>query len=169
MASSENGFPMMRTLFFEYPDDPTSWMIEDEYFFGPDLLVAPLFEAAGHREVYLPPGIWIDYQSNIRYDGARWYDIQAGQIPIVVLVRNHAVIPHIGLTQSTQDLNWNEIELRVFSSDSGPAVGAFALPKGELQRLELHATPAGYSLTSDPLRGRVRWRITRPQVRTANR
>jgi alpha-D-xyloside xylohydrolase len=169
VASSENGFPMMRTLFFEYPDDPTSWLIEDEYFFGPDLLVAPLFDEAGHREVYLPPGSWIDYQSDIAYEGARWYDIQAGQIPIVLLTRNHAVIPHIGVAQSTRDLNWNEIELRVFSTDSGPAVGAFALPNGELQRLELHATPAGYTLASDPLRGRVRWRITRVPVRAANR
>lgn len=162
-ASSAKGFPMMRTLFFEYPDDPTSWLIDDEYLFGSDLLVAPLFDEAGHREVYLPPGTWIDYQSSITYQGARWHDITAGQIPIVVLVRNHAVVPHIGLAQSTKDMNWNEIELRVFSTDSGPASGAFALPNGELQTIELHATPAGYSLQDDPLRGRVHWRITRAQ------
>src|SRR6185503_5822660 len=52
--SSENGFPMMRTLFFEYPNDPTSWLIEDEYMFGSDLLVAPLIEEGDSRRVYLP-------------------------------------------------------------------------------------------------------------------
>jgi alpha-D-xyloside xylohydrolase len=39
--SSEKGFPMLRTLFFEYPDDPACWTVEDEYMFGGDILVAP--------------------------------------------------------------------------------------------------------------------------------
>jgi alpha-D-xyloside xylohydrolase len=168
-ASSDSGFPMMRALFFEYPDDPTSWLIEDEYLLGPDLLVAPLFDETGHRRVYLPPGTWIDYQSTISYDGARWHDVHAGQVPILVLVRNHAAIPHIGLAQSTQELNWDEIELSVFTTDSGPAAGAFALPGGEVQSLELRATPTGYALAGDPLHGRVRWRITRVQGKTASR
>lgn len=158
-ASSEHGFPMMRALFFEYPDDPTSWLIEDEYLFGQDLLVAPLFDDTGHRRVYLPPGTWIDYQTGAPYDGARWHEIPAGPIPIVALVRNHAAIPHIAVAQSTSTMNWQEIELRVFSTDSAPATGWFALPNGELQQLELHATPRGYTLASDPLRGSVRWRI----------
>src|SRR5207237_1492589 len=54
-ASAANGYPMLRTLFFEYPDDPTSWLIEDAYLFGSDLLVAPLFEEADRRRVSLPP------------------------------------------------------------------------------------------------------------------
>src|SRR5215212_2536366 len=42
--ASQNGHPMLRTLFFEYPDDLTSWLVEDQYLFGTDLLVAPLME-----------------------------------------------------------------------------------------------------------------------------
>jgi alpha-D-xyloside xylohydrolase len=158
-ASSEQGFPMMRTLFFEYPDDPTSWLIDDEYLFGTDLLVAPLFDETDHRNVYLPPGTWIDYQTGTPYEGARWHDIRAGTIPVVVLARNHAAIPHIALAQSTATMNWGEIELRVFSTDSAPATGWVALPDDVPHRLELHAAPGGYTLVSDPLQGRVRWRI----------
>jgi alpha-D-xyloside xylohydrolase len=160
-ASSAKGYPMTRPLFFEYPDDPTSWLIEDEYLFGQDLLVAPLFEETDHRQVYLPPGMWIDYQTGIPYDGARWHDIKAASIPIVVLVRNHAVIPHIGLAQNVASMNWGEIELRVFSTDRAPATGWFALPDGELYPLELRATAGAYVPASDPLRGRVHWRIER--------
>lgn len=163
-ASSDRGFPMMRTLFFEYPDDPTSRLIEDEYLFGSDLLVAPLLDETDHRDAYAPPGMWIDYQTGTPYEGARWHDIRAGRIPVVVPARNHAATPHIGLAQSTQALNWNEIELRVFSTDAAPAAGWFALPNGALQRLELHAVPRGYAFTSDPLRGSVRWRITRAAI-----
>jgi len=162
-ASSERGFPMMRTLFFEYPDDPTSWLIEDEYFFGSDLLVAPLFDDANHRQVYLPPGSWIDYQTGRTYAGAAWHDIRAGTIPIVLLVRQGAVIPHIAVAQHTAALNWSDVELRVFSSpgaSGAPATVLFALPNGDLQRLELRAAGGTYALTQDPLAGRVRWRVT---------
>jgi alpha-D-xyloside xylohydrolase len=160
-ASSENGYPMLRTLFFEYPDDPTSWLIEDEYLFGSDLLVAPLFDEADPRRVYLPPGTWIDYQTGRRYEGAAWHAIRAGEVPIILLAREGAVIPHIGLAQSTAQMNWHDIELRVFGAGDAPVTGLFALPNGELHRLELRPGAAGYTLASDPLRGSVRWRITR--------
>src|SRR5665647_2218775 len=53
--SSERGLPMVRALFVEYPNDPGSWMVEDEYLFGSDILVAPLLDAnATGRDVYLP-------------------------------------------------------------------------------------------------------------------
>ena len=51
----EAGTPVMRTLFYMYPDDPTAWEIQDEYLFGGDVLVAPiLFEGQRSRRVYLP-------------------------------------------------------------------------------------------------------------------
>ena len=167
MASSEKGFPMMRTLFFEYPDDPTSWLIDDEYFFGSDLLVAPLFDNAGHRRVYLPPGTWVDYQTGRAYPGAAWHDIRSNQIPIVLLVRQNAVIPHIAVAQHTAAMNWSDVELRVFAAPgapAGPVTGLFALPDGTLQRLELRPAGGSYALARDPLGGKVRWRITTPAV-----
>ncbi|HEY5040080.1 MAG TPA: TIM-barrel domain-containing protein, partial [bacterium] len=79
--SAKKGFPMLRTLFFEYPEDPTSWLVEDEYLFGSDMLVAPLMEEVMERSVYLPPGNWIDYQTGKRYGGGKWHNISAGEIP----------------------------------------------------------------------------------------
>ena len=109
----ERGLPMMRALFIEYPDDPGSWLIDSEYLFGSDILVAPLFEKGREfRSVYLPGGNdWIDYQSGKQYEGGRWYDITAGEIPIVMLVRNGAVLPHVKLAQCTGDIDWSDIEL----------------------------------------------------------
>jgi alpha-D-xyloside xylohydrolase len=161
-ASSEKGYPMMRTLFFEFPDDPTSWLIDDEYFFGSDLLVAPLFDDAGHRRVYLPPGAWIDYQTGRTYGGAAWHDIRAGQIPIVLLVRDGAVIPHLAVAQHTAALDWSDVELRVFATGArtGQLSSLVALPDGALQRLELSPAGGAYALGRDPLGGRVRWRVT---------
>lgn len=159
--SSENGFPMLRTLFFEYPDDPTSWLIEDEYMFGSDLLVAPLIEEGDSRKVYLPPGSWIDYQTGKVFRGSGWHKISAGKIPVVLLVKDHSVVPHIAVAQSTSQMNWNEIELRVFSTYSSAVSGLFALPQGDLQTLRLEATPSGLAVKDDPLRGKVKWRVSR--------
>jgi alpha-D-xyloside xylohydrolase len=162
--SSERGWPMLRSLFFEYPDDPTSWLIDDEYFFGSDLLVAPLFEESTRRRVYLPPGAWIDYQTGTAYEGSRWQEIEAGAIPIVLLVRNHAVLPHVAVAQSTAAIDWGHVELRVFSTDGAPAEGAMALPNGSVNLLRV----SGGQLVRDPYGGRVQWRIT-SQPRRADR
>lgn len=160
VASSAKGHPMLRTLFFEYPDDPTSWLIEDEYLFGSDLLVAPLFEDDPGRRVYLPPGEWIDYQNGRVHQGGRWHELTAGTIPIILLVRNGAAIPHAAVAQSTAAIDWEHIELRVFSTDGSLASGWFALPDAELHELRLEAAGGSYRLVDDPLRGRVAWRIT---------
>ena len=146
---------MLRTLFFEHPEDPTSWLVEDEYMFGSRLLVAPLFDEATTRRVYLPPGMWIDYQTGKSYEGARWHAITAGAIPVVLLVKNHTVLPHIAVAQSTSAMNWHDVELRVFSTDGGVSTGTIALPDGKVPPLEVE----GSRLSNDPLKGSVRWRI----------
>ncbi len=162
--SSARGYPILRALFFEYPEDPTSWTIEDEYMFGSNLLVAPLMESSESRRVYVPPGAWIDYQTGKVYRGARWHQITAGQIPVVLLVRDHSVIPHIPVAQTTSEMKWNDVELRVFATDAAPASGLFALPDGNLQTLSLDARQNDFILRADPLRGKVRWRVVRAQA-----
>ena len=56
-AAAERGLPPMRPLFVDFPHDPRAWQAEDQFLFGPDLLVAPVLEpGATEREVYLPAG-----------------------------------------------------------------------------------------------------------------
>ena len=159
-AAAERGHPMLRTLFFEFPDDPTSWLVEDEYLFGEDLLVAPLFEPGRRRLVYLPPGPWVDYQSGASYQGGRWHTIEAGAIPIVLLVRGGAILPHAAVAQHTGAIDWSQIELRIYGA-GGEARGLFALPDGNLQALVAVRRGASYALKSDPLRGKVNWTFLR--------
>ncbi|MBD3421928.1 MAG: alpha-xylosidase [Chitinivibrionales bacterium] len=129
VISSRQGWPMMRTLFFEYPDDPSSWHINDQYLFGSDLLVAPLFEAhQKQRSVYLPEGTWIDYHTRRAYTGKTWHTIASGSLPVVVLVKDGAILPHIPVCQSTHDIDWKSVELHVFSADAGKAGCFLSLP-----------------------------------------
>lgn len=75
----QKGTPVMRTLFYMYPEDAQCWEIEDEYFFGPDLLVAPvLYAGATSRNVYLPEGEqWVEYASGKEYEGGQCCQVEA--------------------------------------------------------------------------------------------
>lgn len=60
-TASRTGLAPMRPLFVDFPQDANCWQVEDQFMFGPDLLVAPvLYEGHTSREVYLPPGDWLD-------------------------------------------------------------------------------------------------------------
>ena len=53
------GVPTMRPLWFEHPEDGGSYGVEDQYFLGSKLLVAPVTkQGATSRSVYFPPGQW---------------------------------------------------------------------------------------------------------------
>src|SRR6185503_20362849 len=113
------------------------------------------------RRVYVPPGAWIDYQSGRVYEGARWHEIAAGAIPIVLLVKNHSVLPHLKVAQSTKDLDWDNVELRVFSADNAQSSGLFTRPGGEVQTLTVVPRGRSFVLAQDPQAGRVKWTINK--------
>ncbi|MFY0686414.1 MAG: alpha-xylosidase [Cyclobacteriaceae bacterium] len=115
--ASENGLPMLRALFVEFPDDPGSWLVDNQYLFGSDMLVAPLFEEVTSRDVYLPPGTWIDYQTGKSYEGG-WHHISVGEIPIIVLAKSGCVIPHVDLAQSTRNIDWTKIQLKAYGESA---------------------------------------------------
>jgi len=159
--SSERGLPMLRALFVEYPDDPGSWLIDDQYLFGSDMLVAPLFENVEERDVYLPPGTWIDYQTGEAYQGG-WHSIEAGEIPIIALVKSGSVIPHIKLAQSTEFMDWSEIELKIYSAEGMDASGYLFVPNGdELKEINLSSENGSFKLTENPYGNKVSFKITK--------
>jgi alpha-D-xyloside xylohydrolase len=61
-TASATGLPPMRALFLEFPEEAPAWEVDDQYMFGPDVLVAPVTrEGARTRDVYLPVGAsWLD-------------------------------------------------------------------------------------------------------------
>ncbi len=59
--ASRNGSPVLRAMFYEFPEDGRCWEIDDQYMFGPDYLVAPVLrQGQTERDVYLPAGTWED-------------------------------------------------------------------------------------------------------------
>ncbi len=73
----QKGTPVMRTLFYQFPEDKTSWEIEDEYMFGGDILVCPIMhKGAAEKKIYLPKGKnWVDVWSKKVYSGGEYITV----------------------------------------------------------------------------------------------
>ncbi len=88
--ASSKGTPVMRPLFFDFYNDKTAWETEDEYMFGPDILVAPVMEEGmTERSVYLPAGAtWTDAHTKKQYQGGQRVTVPAPIDIIPVFVRD---------------------------------------------------------------------------------
>lgn len=86
----ESGKPVIRTMFYEFPQDERCWDLTDQYMFGSDILVAPiLYENTYERDVYLPHGAdWTLIYDGIKYQGGQILHQTAGIDQIPVFLRN---------------------------------------------------------------------------------
>jgi alpha-D-xyloside xylohydrolase len=88
----EESIPVMRPLFFDFPEDEKAYEAEDEYLFGPDILVAPvIYEGERRREVYLPQGAqWTEAKSGQTYQGGQRIEVEAPLETIPIFLRDGA-------------------------------------------------------------------------------
>jgi alpha-D-xyloside xylohydrolase len=98
--SSETGLPILRPLVLIHQDDARTFSVQHTYYFGGDLLVAPVIEPlATKRQVYLPEGDWFDFWTNERHAGKQdvtWKNPTQPDQPqskIPVFVRRGAILP----------------------------------------------------------------------------
>ena len=116
LTASETGAPVQRPMVFDYQDDPTVRDLDDQYLFGPDLLVAPVLQPGQTaRQVYLPEGDWYDWHSGERHDGQAFIHVPTPMERIPVFARGGSVIPlWPEAPDSTAGYHPEELELRVF-------------------------------------------------------
>jgi len=91
----EEGIPLMRPLFFDFPADENAYEIEDEFMFGSDILVAPVCEeGAKNRSVYLPKEArWTDAWTDKIYEGGQSINYETPLEIVPVFLRDGAKIP----------------------------------------------------------------------------
>jgi hypothetical protein len=88
------GWPVMRHLYLDYPQDPNTWTLSDEYMYGASLLVAPIVaRGATSRSVYLPEASYFDYWTGQRVTGGGNVTAQATLDQVPVYARIGAIIP----------------------------------------------------------------------------
>ena len=159
VEASETGAPIQRPLIFDYQDDASVRNLDDEYLFGRDLLVAPIWAAGQEsRETYLPAGTWYDWHTGeaIASKGQSVHsDAPISRIPIYARAGSViAMLPTAPL--NTDAIDRSRLELHVFApladgtttsfvqEDDGLTFDALA---GKLVRTTFAVTRAGSALT----------------------
>jgi Alpha-glucosidases, family 31 of glycosyl hydrolases len=86
----EKGTPVMRPLFYDFPEDASCWENETQYMFGPDILVAPVMdEELEEMTVYLPKGsVWINAWTGEIHEGGRTVPVKTPIEQIPLFTRN---------------------------------------------------------------------------------
>lgn len=85
--ASRTGYPLLRALWMHHPEDKACRHIDDQYYFGDDILVAPVMNAAGRRDIYLPKGRWVGFFDGTVYEGDQWLrnqEISLEEMPVFV-------------------------------------------------------------------------------------
>lgn len=90
----EKGTPVMRPLFYDFPEDQKAWEVEDQYLFGPDVLVKPVTEAGCRSvSVYLPAGAdWTNAWTGQRFQGGQTVTVDAPLDQIPLFTKNDFVL-----------------------------------------------------------------------------
>jgi alpha-D-xyloside xylohydrolase len=94
-TSARTGMPILRALVLLHPLDPEARQATDEYYLGPDLLVAPVVTPGTQRAVHLPQGEWRDYWSGARSVGPLDTVVDAPLDRIPLYVRAGTILPKI--------------------------------------------------------------------------
>jgi alpha-D-xyloside xylohydrolase len=116
------GLPPFRALVMDYPDDPATWAVDDQYLMGESLLVAPVVAGEASRNVYLPAGDWVDFWTGRRYPGKQRIriDVPLEQIPL--FVKGGSILPLAEVTAHTADAASWRLHVQAYGNSPAQAV-----------------------------------------------
>jgi alpha-glucosidase len=116
--AAHDGTPIIRPLFWEFPDDPNGYAVDDQFLLGPSLLVAPVIKpGAVSRAVYLPAGtVWYDFWTNQKHAGGQYASVRAPLETMPLFVRAGSIIPMMEPTEFVGQKEVKEIILGVYPS-----------------------------------------------------
>ncbi len=138
-VAHDTGVSLCRPIYYEYPEHEAAYVARYQYFFGDQMIAAPIVHPADPEtgmasvDVWVPPGTWIDYATKERFTGPRWIRVVGDLRRVPMLVRAGAIIPlapsfedrpdsHLG-SGTTAALPHDALVLSVFPE----ADGAFRL------------------------------------------
>lgn len=150
------GTPPFRALVLDHPDESPLHAVDDTYYIGDRMVVAPLFAGEPSRDIMLPAGEWHDFWTGEKITSGHPFSVSASQEKIPVYVKTGSVIPWSNVGMHAGDAESRKLSIRVYGDGSLP----FVLGAGEPE-LELRwdaAGKRGHSQgTTQPTYDIVRW------------
>jgi alpha-D-xyloside xylohydrolase len=140
IEATKRGLPMMRPMFLEFPEDRNTWNLDEQYMLGESILVAPVMNAEGTKEVYLPKGTWTHLLTGEEVEGGGWRTEQHDFDSLPLYVR-----PNTLLAMGTVDDNFEydfkkHLEPRVFALDEGATATTLVYNNDSHEPIQLTAT-----------------------------
>jgi hypothetical protein len=113
----DDAMPLVRPLYLEGPSDARSYAYPNEYFFGGEMLVAPISDPSGSEQIYLPPGSWTDFSSGQTYPGRSLLSIRAPVGVIPVFVKTGSIVPLAPEMQYSGQKPLDRLTLAIYGPD----------------------------------------------------
>jgi hypothetical protein len=120
-VSRTEGVPMWRPLLYEFATDPTTYDIDDEFFLGDDLLIAPVLSEFGERKLYLPRGEWVNAWTKEKFTGPKTISVRPdlAEIPVYVRAEHAAKFEHLFLALPSDPRGDAIVELAGATNERG--------------------------------------------------
>ncbi len=116
------GTPPIRAMVMDWPADPATYALDDQFMFGPSLLVAPMIAGQSKRAVYLPTGTWHDFWSDEAFAGGRTIEVTKPFDQVPVFVKDNCLLPlAVPLQHVTRDSVF-DLTVRVYGKTPQPMV-----------------------------------------------
>lgn len=168
--AAESGVGIVRPLFWEFPADPSSANVTDEWMVGDSILAAPvLTQGVTTRDVYLPPGTWFNFASGKQYEGGQTVSIPVDSVnwsDLPLFVRSGSIVAMGPVLQSTNDPPPPEMTLHIWPDKNRAASfrvydddgHTYACERGAFfaQTLTAASTPGGVQMSVSQPAGRFR-------------
>lgn len=147
VQATELGLPSMRAMVLEFPEDPTSEMLDRQYMLGDSILVAPIFNEQGHVTYYLPAGKWTHLLSGEIVEGGSWRKEKYDFFSLPLFVRPNSIIA-LGANEVKPDYDYADgVQFELHNLEDGKtAATAVRNTKGDTE-LTISATRQGEAIT----------------------
>jgi alpha-glucosidase (family GH31 glycosyl hydrolase) len=118
-VAHDQALPVVRPLYLEYPSLDKAYDFPGEYFFGKQLLVAPVTDSTGSKEIFLPSGEWFDYFTGQRYRGNQVVREKYPLDRMPVFVKSGSVLPVQPDRDYTDQRPLDTLIVEAFGPDQG--------------------------------------------------
>ena len=111
------GLPPFRALILDYPQDTKCTAIDDQMMIGDSLLGYVFLNGARSRNVYLPAGIWYDFNTGERYEGGASFPVKFEPTQIPAFVKGNSILPLAEPVQSISRQTVFQLTCHIFGDE----------------------------------------------------
>ena len=125
LRANQEGIPLIQPMYYQHPMESSAYLVPNQYYFGEKLIVCPItaprdkHTGMGKFTAWLPEGMWIDFFTGMIYLGGRHIDLYRDIENIPVLAKAGNIVPLDGRKTGNALSNSEQLEIRVFTGDSG--------------------------------------------------